>query len=68
MADIVTHPHVDERGNRQWRADRCPLDKACIQGNQESMTPEICERYENGMRPFSGDRIERCHCEDFVNV
>ena len=61
---IVTHPHVDERDNRQWKADNCPLGRACIQGNRESMIPDICGRYVNRMKEQSVERVEECHSED----
>jgi len=56
MIDIVTHPHTDERNNRQWKTEGC--HRACIQGNKESMVPDICPHYEKRLA------VERCHKDE----
>jgi len=40
---IVTHPHEDEHGNRKWKTDECA--RACIKGNREAHTVDICPQY-----------------------
>ncbi|HAR38324.1 MAG TPA: hypothetical protein DCS09_07030 [Porphyromonadaceae bacterium] len=40
---IVTHPHEDEHGNREWKTDEC--DKACIKGYKETHSADVCEFY-----------------------
>jgi hypothetical protein len=41
--EIVTHPHEDEQGNREWRTEHC--SKACIRGNREAHILEVCQFY-----------------------
>ena len=58
---IETKPFIDEHGIRQWKSDHCP--HACIQGNKESHTPEICPWYIN-----KGARgIELCNRDEACN-